>query len=239
MPFSDTSYNLRIELDTHNCDFSAEAIENMEAGLEPLRKPVEKFPVSDLYITITFHSRSNSHRVKTALVLSGRTLTTSDVDDDAYTAFKRCIRKLVRKLETYEASLERSAERSKHLKGTYQAMIPDVEPDADRLRAAVDRQDYRAFRDSMAMYEELLRQRIGRWVQRYPDVERRIGDDLELADMVDEVLLNAFERWDERPSGVPLGAWLEHLIEPSIQLLAEHPTEELENIQFSRSWREG
>jgi len=238
MPFSDTSYNLRIELDTNNCELTPTQIEHFEQGLAPLRKPVEKFPVSDLYITVTYQPRSNAYRVNTALVLTGRTLAAGDIDQYAYPAFERCIRKLARRVETYEADLADVEERKKHQKGTHHDVFPETPPDVELLEKAVAEQDYVAFRNAMTVYEEPLRKRIGRWVQRYPAIEQRIGEDLNLNDMVEEVFLNALERWDKRPDEVPLGEWLEQLIDPSVRLLAEHPAEELENIDFARSLRE-
>lgn len=235
MRFPDESYNLRIELDTHNCEFSPEEIEQFEEGLKPLRGPVEKFPVSDLYITITFQPRSNVYRVKTALVLTGRTLAAGDLDEQAYPAFKRCVRKLVRRLDSYEAELSEEEERVKHEKGTHQEVLPVQEPDAELLQKAFDDQNYQEFREAMYVYEEPLRKRIGRWVGRYPDIEAQIGDELKIADVVEEVFLNAWERWGERPQEVPVSAWLEQLIDPSLRLLAENPEEELENIEFIRS----
>jgi len=238
MTFSDTSYNLRIELDTHNCELSAEEIEHFEEALNPLRKPVEKFPVSDLYITVTFQPRSNTYRVKMALVLPGRTLAAADVDEIVYTAFKRCVRKLTRRLKAYEADLENKDDRSKLQKGTHHELHPDQEPDTERLRQAIEEQDYTEFRKALAVYEELLRKRIGRWANRYPEIEARIGGDLAIDDLVEEVFLNAFERFEYKAEEVPLGDWLEHLIDPSIRLLAEHPTEELENIEFAKTLRD-
>jgi hypothetical protein len=52
MKYSDQSYNLRIELDTKNCELTAGEITQLEEALSPLRQPVESFPVTDLYVTI-------------------------------------------------------------------------------------------------------------------------------------------------------------------------------------------
>lgn len=238
MAFSDQAHNLRIELDTKNCELSPAQIAKYETGLEPLRDPVKKFPVSDLYITVNFQPRSQTYRVKTALVLPGRTLAAGDVDRYSYTAFERCVRKLVRKLMAYQDGMSANDELAKHQKGTQHDVLPDQEPDVQALETAVANADYSAFREATYVYEESIRKRVGRWVERYPDVERRLTTDLSLADMVEEVFLNAFERYEDRPGNVPLGQWLEQLIDPSMKLLAEHPSEELENIQFARTLRE-
>ena len=80
--------------------------------------------------------------------------------------------------------------------------------------------------------------RIGRWIQRYPEVEGQIGVRFEIADVVEEVFLMAFDQYDRRPKDVRFGDWLEQLIDPSVKLLRDHTEEELENIQFVRSSRE-
>lgn len=238
MAFIDEKLNLRIELDTKNCELSPATLAKYEAGLEPLREPVKKFPVSDLNITVAYQPRTETYRVKTTLALPGRTLAAGDIDRYPYTAFERCIRKLIRRLLAYQDEMSATDELSKHQKGTQQLVVPEQEPDIPAIEAAVRNGDYSAFRDAMYVYEEPVRKRIGRWVERYPEVERRLNIDLTLADMVEEVFLNAFEYWDERPSNVPLGEWLEQLIDPSLKLLSEHPSEELENIQFAHTLRE-
>lgn len=238
MAFIDEKYNLRIELDTKNCELSPATLAKYEAGLEPLREPVKKFPVSDLNITVAYQPRTETYRVKTTLALPGRTLAAGDIDRYPYTAFERCVRKLIRRLLAYQDEMAGTDELSKHQKGTQHLVVPEQEPDIPVIEAAVKSGDYSVFRDAMYVYEEPVRKRIGRWVERYPEVERRLSIDLTLADMVEEVFLNAFEYWDERPSNVPLGEWLEQLIDPSLKLLSEHPSEELENIQFAQTLRE-
>lgn len=238
MAFSDASYNLRIELDTKNCELSAADTEQLERMLDPLRKPVEKFPVSDLYITITFQPRSQSYRLKTALVLPGRTLATGDLDEHYLPSVDRCIRKLVKKVESYQASMAGEPKLSKSQKGTLQEIIPNQDPDAAAMQDAVQNGDYPAFRVASYVYEEPLRKRIGRRVERFPEVAEAVGQEVKLADIVEEVFLNAFERFDERPAQVRFGEWLEQLIDPSIKLLESHPDEEHENIAFARTLRE-
>lgn len=235
MKYSDEAYNLRIELDTENCELNREEIERMERGLSPLRKPVSEFPVSDLYITITFHPRHNTYRVKTALVLTGRTLVSGDLDVTHYPAFERCVRKLIKRVEEYKASLSNDAEHSKQVKGTHHELIPEAEPDGEAVSQAVQDGDYAAFRKALFVYEEPVRKRVGRWIARYPDVDEQIGANFQIADLVEEIFLNAFERFEQRPAERRLGLWLEDLIDPSIKLLLQHPDEELENIAFART----
>lgn len=238
MRFSDLGHNLHIELDTKQCELSPAEIAKFESGLAPLREPVRDFPKSHLYITVIFHPRSKDYHVKTSLVLTGRTLFTGDRDVLAYPAFERCVKKLVKKVNHYKASLGADADTAKHEKGTYQTVLPTQEPSIEELQQSVDAGEYAEFRRITYVYEEPVRKRIGRWIQRYPDFEAQLGERLSIEDIVEEVFLNAFDQFPQRPQAQRLGQWLEELIDPSIKQIFRHPDEELENINFARSLRE-
>jgi ribosome-associated translation inhibitor RaiA len=238
MKYSDQSYNLRIELDTENCDLSAEEIKQVEQDLNPLRKLTSTFPTSDLYIDITYHPRSSSFRVKTALVLPGRTLATGDDHAMMQPALQRSIRKLVNQLQTYKENLANRPETLKQRGGTRQEVAPTQEPDDASLRAAIDNADYAAFRQAMYVYEEGLRKRAGRWIERYPKAAAQLGEQLSLADIVEEVFLNAFEDFNSRPPQQRLGDWLAGLIDPSIKAMLKDPDAEKQNVEFARTFLE-
>jgi ribosome-associated translation inhibitor RaiA len=238
MRYPDGSYDLRIELDTKRCELSAQEIDKLSEQLAPLRKVARQFPISDLYITIYHYPRDGRFNVHTALVLTGKTLFTADHDKTVSPAFERCVRKLVKKVQAYKAGMEDAAERAKHEKGTHQEVFPDTDPDAAILEEAVESGDYPDFRLATLGYEEPMRKRIGRWVQRYPKVDAMIGERIVLADIVEEVFLNAFERYPEKPAQVRLGDWLESLIDPSLKAMLEDPEAELENVRLARTWQE-
>lgn len=235
MEYSNESYNLRIELDTKNVELDKMQISDIERSLDPVRDLVKEFPVSDLYITITYHENSDTYRMKLALVLSGETLVTGDLAGDVFSATECCVRKLVRRIEQYKQDLANNEEQEKFAKGTYQNVVPNREPNGEQLQSAVAKGDYATFRKETYMYEEEVRKRAGRWVQRYPAVNALIGDKLMLADIVEEVFLNAFERYNVRPKEVRMGEWLEQLIDPSLKLLLDQPDEEMQDISFARS----
>lgn len=109
--------------------------------------------------------------------------------------------------------------------------------DAEVLDHAVSKGDYTAFRFATLPLEESLRKRVGRWVQRYPEFQARIGSGVEIADVVEDVFLLAFENYRDRPKHLTFSAWLEELIDPAIKALKDHPDEELENIALVRSAR--
>jgi hypothetical protein len=188
-----------------------------------------------LYITIAFHGRSNQYRITTALVLPGRTLATGDVSEVMEAGYDRCIRKLVKRVEAYKAAMGGDSKQAREVQGTRQEIVPTHELDADAISAAVASGDYEAFRRAVAPYEDRLNDRVGRYVQQFPEIEARLGDQFTIGDLVEEVYLNAFEHYENRPKEVRLGVWLEGLIAPSVKLVAEHPAEELENISFAHT----
>jgi ribosome-associated translation inhibitor RaiA len=235
MPYSDESYDLRIELDAKGCELSAGEITKLEDTLDMLRKLVRDFPVSNLYITIVYHSRSNDYHVKTSLALPGKTLFTGDRDILVQPAFERCVHKLAKKVAAYKQRMHGDSKRAKQVEGTHQTITPTRLLDVETFNEAVEKNDYVAFRRAADMFEEPLNERIGRWIQRYPEIESRLGDSITIADIVEEVFLNAFELFPERPEDVPPGAWFEGLIDSSVQALLQSPDEEFANISFARS----
>ena len=238
MPYSDETYNLRIELDTKHCSLSAEEISKMERALGALHRATQSFPVSDLYVTIIHHARSHDYHVKLALVLTGRTLFTGERHRDSYTAYKQCVDKLLRKVTAYKQNLDNASERSKQLKGTRQEIVPTQVPDHEVLQRAVNEGDYVGFRNATLMYEEPLRKRVGRWVQRHPELEALVGERLQLADIVEDVFLTAFERFYAKPAQMLPGDWLENLIDVVLRALAADPDGELDNISMARTARD-
>lgn len=235
MRYSDESYNLRIELDTKHYDCSAEEIREMEDALEPLSRVSRDFPVSDLYITVIHHPRSKDFHVKTSLVLSGKTLFTGDRDANLYPAYERCVRKLVRKVETYKEKLTNAHEFTKQQEHTHVHVEPGSVPDHEALQQAVGDGDYVAFRRALDAYDDSLQKRIGRWIQRYPEVEAQLGATFTITDIAEEVFLNAFEQFEHRPPEELANEWLEGLIDPSVKALLRNTDEELENIRFART----
>jgi hypothetical protein len=224
-------------LNTEGCELSALEIERFERALDPLRGLVEKFPVSDLQIGVEFHPHSKSYEVKLALDLPSRKLRTGEVDQRMFVAFDKSVQAMLENVLSYQEELGGLEERAKHQKGTRHDLIPTGEPDWQALQQAVRDRDYESFRQALFVYEEPLRLRIGRWIQRYPELNARLGERVSLPDIIEEVFLNAFEQYESRPQQRPLGEWLDHLVDPSLKELLASPTQELENIGLIRSQR--
>jgi ribosome-associated translation inhibitor RaiA len=230
---------LRTNLDTKNCTLRRSEIEAMEDSLGSLEAVAGSFPFADLYVTISYSPRSEEYHVKTSLKLPGRVLFTGEHDSVALPAYERCIRKLVRKVEDYKHLMETGhGAKSKLAQGTLQEMDPTELPDLEGLQRAYGAQDYNAFRRQLYGFEEPVRRRIGRWIQRYPELDETFGEYLPLDDLVEEVMLTAFEQYESKPDALRLGDWLESLIDPALRNFLRHPEEELEAISYARTLRE-
>jgi len=226
---------MRVLFDTHHCKLTPAETGKMREGLDGLVRQVQHFPLSDVRVLVDRNQRSNDYSVKVTLLLDGATLVANDHDTALHAAFERCLNSLLQNVQAYKDRLERVPERQKRLKRTHQDLEPSVDPDPRALEAAVAAGDYAAFRLAAVGYEEPLRKRVGRWVERYPQVNAQIGRNLEVADIVEEVLLSAFEGYMERPRENRFGDWLEALIDPAVKTLQGRREEELENISLARS----
>jgi ribosome-associated translation inhibitor RaiA len=238
MKFPDHGIRFPIELDTKHCSPTPAELEKMRANLEPLLRAVEHFPVASLHAVLEQFQRTAKWRVKLSLALSGKTLVCTEDNPHLHAAFERCVDNLLREVSAYKARMENETEFQKEEKGTHHPLRPDVDPDPQAVEAAVHSADYTAFRLAIFGYEEPVRKRIGRWVERYPEFEARIGKGLEIEDLVEEVFLDAFEGYAGRPKELRLGEWLERLIDPATKEIMLGKNGELENARFARTARE-
>jgi ribosome-associated translation inhibitor RaiA len=227
--------NLNVQFAPHQCHLSEAEIDKMLVGLDALGRQVAHFPTADLHVLVARNERSNDFSVKLTLILDGATLVGNDHDQVAHAAYERCLRGLSANVRAYKERLGQVPERQKTEKGTHQQLLASSDPDPAALEAAVRSGDYVAFRTATVGYEGALRDRIGRWVQRYPAVDAQIGRRLTIADLVEKVFLLAFERYNRRPGGLRFGDWLEALIDPSVKQLHRRPEEELENVRLAQS----
>jgi hypothetical protein len=230
-----TRGKLLVFFDPHQCQPSDAEYDKMLDGLDSLARQVEDFPQHDLRIRIEWNNRSNDYSVKTTLLLPGRSLVCNEHDTVMHCAFERCIASLEESTVAYKDALGGVAARQKLEKGTQKEILPLTPVDPLALVDAVRAGDYAAFRIAIAGFEDPVRLRAGRWVERYPEVQARMGHGLEINDVVDEVFLDAFEQFEHRPNDVPLGDWLENLLGPAVRALEAHPDEELENINMARA----
>src|SRR5206468_2024419 len=122
----------------------------------------------DFHLYVERNHRSNDFNVKISLLLPGTTLVANDHDTVLHAAFERALASLTENIRAYKDRLGQVEDRQKTEKGTNQEVVPGPMPDEAALRASVEAGDYPAFRAALLVYEEALRKRAGRWIERYP-----------------------------------------------------------------------
>jgi hypothetical protein len=239
MRYIDDRYHLRVEIQSKQCHVPDDQLERMQRGLEPVGEAVQDFEESELTLDVVHHPRSGDYHVTARLRVPGRSLFTGERDPYLDSAFQRCARKLIERVADHRRHPNgRAEEQAKQRNHLGRDVVAPEGPDVGPLGAAVGAGDYLAFRNLLIRYEDWLRVRVGRWVQRYPDAQARLGRDLSIGDLVEEVYLNAFEGFARRKAEVPLHGWLDGLIDPSLKTMLRHPDEEAENARLARTLRE-
>ncbi|MGV3486043.1 MAG: hypothetical protein ACO1RT_16625 [Planctomycetaceae bacterium] len=225
---------LNIELKDHGFELSEVEYASIEGCLHTLREAIDCFPTKSLVITIVYHHTPEDYHIKMSLMLPGRTLFTGERDKMVHPAIERCIDKLLLKVEKFKQQMRASAELEKQTSGTHQSLQSTLDFDTKELEEARFYQDYLRFRRGLDGFQSGLSDRIGRWVQRYPELEEQIAGWVTISDIVEDVFLHAYEHFEERPADVPPGVWLESLIDPTIQDLLRYPDEEFANVCYAQ-----
>lgn len=234
-PAQEVRHKLQVHFDAHECRPGQDELDGMADDLDSLARQVGNFPVGEIRVLIERNARSNEYAVKLTLILPGETLVTSDHDRAIHPAFERALSSLENSVKGYKDRLNQIEERRKHENGTHQDLTPATGVDANALDDAARTGDYAAYRAAVMPYEDPLRLRVGRWVERYPAVQARMGRGLEAIDLVEAVLLTAFEDHEARPPGIRYGEWLDGLIDPTVRAFEHHPDRELDNVNMARS----
>lgn len=226
---------MKVMFDVHQYDLSEGEKARLAGTLDSLARIVQHFPYADLHIMVEGNARSNDVSVKLSLMLPGTPLIINDHDVVLTAAFERCLTALIDKVEGYKATMAGEGERAKLQKGTAHELLPTRNLDLGAVERAVAAGDYPAFRLAMLPFEEPVQDMAGRWVQRFPEYEARIGRDVKMSDVTEEIFLTAFDQYADRPEGLQLSEWLANLIDPSVKTLMTRTAEEMENINMTRS----
>jgi hypothetical protein len=238
MRHTEQRHQMRVEIVTQECELPRDELTRMQAPLERVAEAAGGLP-AELDMTIVRHPKSRRYHVDAALRLPRRTLFTGDWDTYLDTALHRCVRKLLHQAEEYHHEPNHDGDAiAERVEAMHQGIMAPEDPDADVLGRAASAGDFHAFRRLLSGHEDWLRLRIGRWLQRYPNVEAEIGRRLKIGDLMEEVFLNAFERYHTRSGYVPLHQWLDSLIDPSLHDFLHDPIEERENISFARTLKD-
>jgi ribosome-associated translation inhibitor RaiA len=229
-------HKLQVHFDPHECQIPADVLARLADECDALAVRVGNFPQADLRAYVEKNGRNTNFMVKLTLILPTETLVASDHDPQLHPAFRRALDSLERTLAGHMQRLEGTDLRREREEA--EKRQPTVEPgplDEGAMAAAIAAQDYAAFRAAVAPYEEWLRLRAGRWVERYPDAQARMNRDFDVLDLMEGVFLSAFENYEHRHAEVPFRDWLDGLIDPTVRAFLHDPLRERENVNMARS----
>jgi ribosome-associated translation inhibitor RaiA len=237
--YTDRVNHMQVEIRSRNCEVPIDERARIQERLSDVGERVRDLPMAQLTLTLIAHLRAQDYHCEAKLRLPGRTLLTGQRSDYLDSAFQGCVDRLTAELDAY---LARPNENGIRQAGQRRALDNDnalpEDPNAGPVGRAVQAGDYRAFRIALAAYEEWLRKRVGRWVQRFPDAEDRIGRDILIGDLIEEVYLSGFERYTRRPMDVRMSEWLDKLIDPALQQAIRRPSETHEEASLARTVRQ-
>lgn len=208
------------------------------AECDRIRPLVENFPTQILHINVEYNSNSEEYEIKLALVLPGQTFATGDVGKAWDQSLEKSVQKMIRRIEHYKATMSGEPEQARVAAGTTMEVKPNRRMDGTQVVDAVKQGNYLNFRKAMYPIEESLRDRVGRWVQRYPQIQAKIGERFTIADIVEETFMMAFDCYDDWRPEMFFGQWIETLIDPAMKTIARDPEGELEAIRFQQTWKE-
>lgn len=233
-----TRFTFQKDLDVEGFSPTAAEMDTIQTEVDRLGPLISAFPTQVLHINLAYHRPHRQYEVKLALVLPGQTFATKNVSESWQASLESCVTKLIRRIEHYKSDLSGEPARGRRAAGTTMEVEPGQRLDGERVRQAVADDDYIAFRQALYPLESSLRARVGRWIQRYPEIEAMIGDPLTIADVVEETFMLAFDRFGQWPDEEFFGHWVESLIDPAVKAIARDPAGELEKISFLQSWDE-
>ncbi len=229
-------HKLQIRFDTHEFQPAPGELEALADDLDSLARQVGDFPQADLRVYIEKNGVNGNFMVKLTLLLSSETLVTSDHDRLLHPAFRRALDSLELRLKGHKERLEGvDARQQREEAAKLQPTIEAGPVDERALDDAAAARDYPAFRAAVAPYEDWLRLRVGRWVERYPEVQARMGHDFDVLDLTEGVFLAAFEQHARRHAEVRYRDWLEGLIDPTVRAFARDAAGEMRNVSMARS----
>ena len=236
MAFAETTFDT--DLDIEGFTPTDTETQNIAAEVDRIRPLVQDFPTQILHINLKHNTNSEEYEVKLALVLPGQTFATGDVSEAWEPSLEKSVQRMIRRIEHYKSTMSGEPEQARAAAGTAMEFEPNRRMDGPQVAAAIESGNYTEFRKAMFPTEESLRDRVGRWVQRYPQIQAKIGTRFTIADIVEETFMLAFDRYSHWQPEMFFGQWIETLIDPAMKAIAHDPEGELETISFQRTWNE-
>jgi ribosome-associated translation inhibitor RaiA len=227
---------LDVEIETQGCNIPDDERTRIHDNLESLAEELLEFPESHLRLSIVYHPGREEYHVQAWLTLPGKRIVSGRYSPWLDYSLLRCFAKVRRHVERYKENPDSGAvEATRQRLAAQNHVVPATEHVVDAIGKAVQRRDYRGFRRAISGYENWLYAHVANWIRRYPQAERMLGDKFDVDDVVEEVLLTAFEHFPERPVERTISEWLHDFVDPAVQAVWRDPAER-EAASYARSY---
>ncbi|MFO0980653.1 MAG: hypothetical protein U1E76_02720 [Planctomycetota bacterium] len=176
---------------------------------ERLQRVLEKFPVKAVQVTVEHHARSDDYHIKMSCHLPKRTLFTGERGHRFDSVLDRCADKIIHKVDHFKKVLEHKSSfaEARHAKErTFKVDVSDLE----RL---AEIGDFGGFRDQLIGFQGLLAADVRRKINGTGGLPPDIDEGQAVEDITEGVILDAFNRFANRPRDVDAYAWMVSLID--------------------------
>jgi len=178
-----------------------------------LERVLEKFPVKHVQVTVVYHARTNDFHIKMSCHLSKRTLFTGERGYRFDSVLDKCTDKIVHKLDHFKKVLEHkgSFAEARHVKErTFKVNVLELERCAEVG-------DFGGFRDQLIGFQGMLSAEVRRRLDSGSGLPSDVDHDLALEDIAEGVVLDAFNRFANRPRDVDAHTWIFSLIDGELE----------------------
>jgi hypothetical protein len=209
---------MQVQIKTSHHDLSVLDREELDRAVDQLDRLTKTYEMRHLHVDVSRVGRTNEVRVKMVLALARRRLVCDERGPGVGPAARACAAVLSRKVALAKDRVHRShGERSLRRAKAEAALI-----DVDALRASVAARDLDAFRDALREAPGAIEAELGRRLKRHPDAEALLGDEFLIADLVEGVIVRAYDGFAERPASGSFQEWLWKQIDPVVDELVAY-----------------
>lgn len=174
-----------------------------------LERVLEKFPVKRLQVTVVHHARSNDFHIKMSCHLPKRTLFTGERGHRFDSVLDKCTDKIIHKLEHFKRVLEHKDQFAEARAMKERTTRVDV----SELERCAHVGDFGSFRDHLIGVQGVLVAEVRRKVTGQGALPPDVAEEEVVEDIYEGVVLDAFNRFANRPRDVDAYAWMVSLID--------------------------
>src|SRR5215218_9088814 len=96
--------HLQIEIDAQECQVPNDVRSRLQPQFERIGQSVADMGQCQLWLTVVYHPRSNVYHAQAKLKLPGETIITGDQQPFLESAVERCLNKVLRRIQGYQAN---------------------------------------------------------------------------------------------------------------------------------------